>query len=207
MIRRILPIALLVAALAGPAAAQNAPPWDPTLDNQTTQIWETLGTPPANGQDVEPTTYLNEFGTPLLTLEGSWNSTEVAGPFGTPVTTWHAGPGGGTMVLTIPNFPEPNLIKRIFWQITADQPFDNPTTNPEGVSQAPPYTPIGFEGDWFLYNGLNEIPGNPPSEELIFVFPESTNITEVSVDTICIPEPASLGVLGVAGLALLRRRR
>ena len=57
-----------------------------------------------------------------------------------------------------------------------------------------------FVQDW-------RISPNPWHEEFIFDVPVGTSITQVVIDTRCIPGPAALSLLGLGGLALVRRRR
>jgi len=62
---------------------------------------------------------------------------------------------------------------------------------------------------WYTYNGMIEIQPNPDGEWLTFELVDSTNIEEIVIKTICMPEPATLALLGAGGLAmaLVRRRR
>ena len=81
-------------------------------------------------------------------------------------------------------------------------------TEPAGERVIPdPYGPAGWDVDnWYTYNGLIRIPFNPPSERIWFGFPESTNIEEIVIDTICLPEPATLALVAFGGALVLRRR-
>jgi hypothetical protein len=113
----------------------------------------------------------------------------------------------------IPNNPDPNLVKKIFWQMTSDKsptPHGNPpTTNPPGTS-VPTGIPQYGHGPsaWYTYNGMNEIRPNPDGEWLTFELVHSTNIEEIVVKTVCMPEPATLGLMALgSGLMVLVRRR
>jgi hypothetical protein len=48
---------------------------------------------------------------------------------------------------------------------------------------------------------------NPELEKITMVFGPGTVLDYIHVDTICIPEPATVALLGLGGLALLRRKR
>jgi hypothetical protein len=203
----------LLAALVGPASARdvNPPPWDPALPNQTTQAWEFT-----HGPGLQPTTYNNSYGHPWAqVVSGSyWDGSTpdlplVPGPYGQPIPTWHIDQDGGGLWVYVPNNPVPNIEKLIFWQITSDKAPGRPTSTPPGSSLPDPYGPAGFPGGsaWYTYNGLYSIPGNPPEEWLFFPFPASSNIEEIVIDTVCVPEPASLGLLACGAIALIRRRR
>jgi len=115
----------------------------------------------------------------------------------------------------IPNNKDENLVKKISWQVTSDTsptPQGNsPTTEPPGTSGPgnPPQTPHGDgTSGWYTYNGVNEIRPNPDGEWLEFGMIHCTNIEEIVIKTVCMPEPATLGLLAAGGLlTLLRRRR
>ncbi len=113
----------------------------------------------------------------------------------------------------VPNSPEPNLVKKVFWQMTSDKsptPQGNPpTTIPPGTAVPTGIPQIQHDAsNWYTYNGEVDIPGNPPGEWLKFGLVSSTNIEEIVVKTVCMPEPATLGLLAAgAGLMFLRRRR
>jgi hypothetical protein len=62
-------------------------------------------------------------------------------------------------------------------------------------------------GNWYVYNFLITIPENPAWELIQLEFPESTNIEEIVIDTICIPEPVSVALLGLGLVPLLLRRK
>lgn len=112
----------------------------------------------------------------------------------------------------IPNDPEERPVKMIFWQMTSDKsptPQANPpTTNPPGTS-VPTNIPHWQHDNtnWYTYNGMNEIRPNPDGEWLTFGLVHSTNIEEIVIKTICMPEPATLGLLAAGGLMMLVRRR
>jgi hypothetical protein len=203
---------LIIAAFAGPAVARdvNPPPWDPTLPNQTTQTWEsTVGPGPG------PATSHNPYGTTYAQWQQAdyWDGLThplATGPEGTPIPTWHVNEVGGGVMLYIPNSPDPNAEKRIFWQITSDKAPNNPTSSPPGTTAPDPYGPAGFPGsNWYTNNGLLIIQPNPAAEYVWFTFPADTNISEIVVDTVCTPEPATMLLLTTGGAAVLavRRRR
>ncbi len=54
--------------------------------------------------------------------------------------------------------------------------------------------------DWALFP-------NPDWEQVIIFVPDGTELHQVVIDAISIPEPASMALLGVGGLAMIRRRR
>ncbi len=114
----------------------------------------------------------------------------------------------------IPNNPDENLVKKLWWQMTSDKsptPLgDPPTTDPPGTPDPSQSTSIQHgSSTWYTYGGYTEIIPNPDGEWLTFELVDSTNIEEINVDTICMPEPATLGLMALGGMGILlgRRRR
>lgn len=164
----------------------------------------------------------NPFGFPTATITGI---DPPLGPpdFIPPNTYWkdtdngHQGVwrlyGDSTMQLYIPNNPVPNDQKIIWIQMTyyasgytgAEPEF---FTYPSNVSLNP-LSKVQVD-EHFYYHATWEITIEPnPDEEWIILQPRDCTlyIDEIVVDTICIPEPASLGLLfGTSGLIVFIRR-
>ena len=63
-------------------------------------------------------------------------------------------------------------------------------------------------GVWKVWQSTWMMMPNPSHEQIILIGdPSGTIIDQVIVDTICVPEPATLGLLMMGGLALLKKRK
>lgn len=203
-------LTVMVAAVLGSLSSALAihvfdPPWvtnpsDPQWagGSTTLQGWE-FGT--NHGY------FNNPFGTPTVQFPGGSPQTVTDFPTqpGIPTMTWHIDQEGGGMLLEIPNDPLERPTKYIHLQYTSDKAGGVPVSNPAGT--ATPGGVAGHGGDWYTYEWTLEIHPNPPFENIWVPFPVSSNIEEVFVATICVPEPAMLGVLLFGGAATLVRRR
>ncbi len=216
--RRILKIgmcAFLLTALVA-VSAQGELIWDPPwVENPgdpqwiggvtTHQRWEFAENP------GYPVAMDNPFGQPYVELWSATYPDIVIGPDGaTEIPTWHIDQDGGSLTIYVPNNPLPNARKVIFIQLTSDKGamLGSPISSPGGsVSYPKPAIKHGSTS-WYTYTAQIDIPFNPPEEYITYTFPESTNISEVVVDTICVPEPTTLGLLLFGGgWATLRRWR
>ena len=209
----VLGLALVAPAWAIP---DFTPPWvvnptDPKWagGSTTSQAWEFWGNPLGT---TAPAHVSNPYGTPVFEPVGASPLFEPNGPFLTGVNTWHVDVDGGGFTLRIPNDPEPRPLKMIHLQYTTDKASSGPpATNPQGSTQAggvAGHGPSSGGDAWYTYEWTITLQPNPPFETIFVPFPASTNIGEVDVATICYtPEPASMSLLALGGLAMLRRRR
>jgi len=219
-------IGLAKDAWGGPPAPENGG-WDRGEPGSTYQKFD-MSTPiagpnPANVNE-------NPFGAPTIEMDGLWEWDVVPGPDGgdTTVNAWHcAEPDGGKLRIRVPNDPQQNPIKKIYMQITT-------TKHPSGVSvtggdacggsytsgtfntgrfdlQHPGGIPAGMPGGpacWYTYDWGFTITPNPEFEDIVIDMPYCSWVDQIDIDTICtIPEPATMGLLALGGLAMLHRRR
>jgi hypothetical protein len=125
-------------------------------------------------------------------------------------------PLSGTIEVTIPNFPEPNPYKDIWVQLTwAKQVTSSTPVVWETISgvhatvvEEDLLGPTGYPAPndlWFHTTFQMRIYPNPASE--IVKIDGTLVVDQLVIDTICVPEPATLGLLTVGALLLGARRR
>jgi hypothetical protein len=151
-------------------------------------------------------------------------------PYGAPVAYMVTGPGlhfgaagsnatlfgrkgiwaGGsvTIDLIIPNTPIENPYKEVWLEVgyTAIQNALSLTAGNNMVVDIGQTVMTGADGWSTLLQGWRIYP-NPASEDIHLWF-EGTGgyVDYIKVDTICIPEPATIAMLGLGTIALLRKR-
>lgn len=211
--RKVLAVLLVVAVSASISSADdiNPPDWRDFENPSTTfQRWEFSND--NNPADLEPGWY-NENGTPTA------NIFEVAGS-----ATWYSEYEGEygvwrldtlySLVLDIPNTGnnEPGTRKEIWLQITYLDPYGEGYDVPIDVN--PDFASINLENHQQLASGYYHdtynitLEPNPAEETITIKQIQCTMyVDEVVVDTVCIPEPATIGLLGLAGLFLIRKQR
>lgn len=203
---------LLVAAATASAQTWQAP-WeaDPS-DPQWAGGVTTFQCFDFNQELFTPIVSDNDFGTAFVEPLGA-SPEEIPGPGdqGVPINTWHVDQTGGGLTFGVPNYDFENPRKVIFLEWVSDkfvlQDGTGITTDPGGQVLPGPHPAVNLGGGgWYRYNSLVVIEPNPAFETVTLAFPESANIAEVYIHTICVPEPTSLSLLLLAGLPLLRRR-
>jgi hypothetical protein len=125
---------------------------------------------------------------------------------------WDLG-SGGTIVLDIDNRPLALPYKEIWVQVTyfADISAAPVVDVPMATlidSQTVVVEDLGM-GGWLLDQSSWRIEPNPLSEQIIVTADPmwGSIVDQVVVNTICVPEPATTGLLAVGGLFLLRKKR
>jgi len=197
MKKRVVILAVAVALfVAAPASA--ALWWDPGDPGSTYQVWEFTDVTPAGGggwvarPEIDGNPYMGILIAEISVQAGGWDGDGFSGE-------------GIGVRLEIPNRLEAQPYKEIWVEAGFTGGLANPgvtTFNGETVSE-----PI-FEApniiSWQIWP-------NPFKEDIYFtIWPNQTEaqayLDWVRVDTICIPEPVSICLLGL-GCLLLRRRR
>lgn len=213
---RLISSAAALAVLSGGTSLAFAgdafpPPWrgDP---GSTVQIWQFQ-----DPSSPFPEHFINPYGIPQLEIVpgNEW----LPGP---PELPGYSGgvwciPAGGSLSFNIPNVLDTTQEKEIYFQIKYFSPGTVPT--PSGVDAAgnqaqtcgPIFTPSpGPVPGQSYWAGSLCFPFCAGGETITFSNVNPTQpmyIDQVVIDTRCIPTPASLALLGLAGLVVVRRRR
>ncbi len=161
----------------------------------------------------------NEFGEPDLTAEG-FVEVVGTGPFGEENKPfWHCDAEEGIITILVPNSPHENMIKKILLQVTSTRapevavvggpgPGYSSGTFETGLGDVQHLHGPGFHGSgpWYTYSYGLTIEPNPERETITMTFNQCTYIEQIDIDTICIPEPTAVALLGLGALGLFLRR-
>ncbi len=213
--KKLLMIAAVVALLTPAAMADDLhpPPWrgDP---GSTFQHW-TFATAPASMASIAPDIDGNPFGDPAI-IDSYSGSSEWLPEYEGRTGIWHAYWDGW---IDLPNDPEPRPEKDILVQFTYyydgttswdnGRPVIDDVFIQEGTSSIALVQEYPLEGNWWYSQWAIHIEPNPDFESLHFIADDDYSeliFDQIVVDTICIPEPTTLALLGFGALALIRRR-
>lgn len=219
-----------LASVAAPAMGgiEVPPPWQSQgiTGNETHWRWDFFPpSPPITTSPLDPVGH-GAPGTPPPTINGGqWLPTAPPQTDPTGGTIPGGGDGvyciqpGGTITITMPNWPQPNDFKLIFIQFhffggavpVAGASAIGPAGTPvSAINWGPTYTispgpgggSIGAAGLCFPFN---------PDFELITISNPSPNtfmyLEWLTIDTICAPSPGAAAMLGLGTLLAAGRRR
>ena len=206
--------AWLALIIAGTAEAdyRNPPGWEAN-PYFTHQSWEFgSGASPVNA-DID----LNPFGQPRLGIHGAnidWSGYKL-GREG----VWTIGEGWAQVEGIIPNEENEELSKEVWIQATlhtnirGEVPIDILFEFPAGTFTVTPIesSVIVAADGWRYHTSVFDLTPQPAWEVVSLNFSAPSGvyvaIDELVVDTRCIPEPATVVMLALGGLGLLRRRK
>ena len=205
-------IALMLSCSVFAALDLNPAPWrtDPTgLAPTTYQSWDFAADTNPTAPDVD----LNPFGTAELTVTGDFFDNTVH--YDTlPGYPGHSGIWGyeEDIQVYLPNNETPNPYKEIWVQITyTASNAPNLYVLPEGNAAAYVFMTlvdnVDLEDGWYHATYYAYVSPNP-FFELNVIRPADCTlyVDDLIIETICVPEPATLGVLGL-GMLFLKRKR
>jgi len=208
--RRAISSSVLVLALVGIlfsvtavyAEDYNPPTWRGN-DRTTYQRWEF-------GTDTNPASpevdYDNSLGMPTASITGSYPYTQYKETYLGETGVWRF---EDYISIEIQNWPDPLDYKEIWLQMTfyADGGV-NPDVSTQPTAGSVEVVEKTENGDYWNITYDIIIEPNPESET-IYIQPSGCTlyISEIVIDTICTPEPLTIGLLGFGGLMLIRRRK
>ncbi len=198
-------LVVLSTVVVADVSAYTSPPWSPgpttTFEQWSFSAWNYGPVLPDNGWN-------NPFGTPQLVVSTSsqWNSS-----VGQHSGVWTL---NGEMDFIIPNYPvaqpEKDIWVEVTWQgaglssFVPDKPLLGIECDYDSVLISRQETPLNDGWTTTLFK-LNVYP-NPSSEWL--VLKGDIMVDSVTINTICIPEPATFGLLiGGAFMAVRRKQK
>lgn len=185
------------------------PPWQRGMPNSTYQEWDF---PDGQLQPANPG-YINPNGVPIQIPGGTTGPTAWQPTFAGRTGVWCIGPNG-ELVFMIPNNPVPENEKHIWAQITWFVAPGDPsvTVVPFGppAGQARTVGTIDLAEGWHHSTFEFILPEQPEVEffHIVNHLPDTNvYIDQVVIDTLCVPEPASMAAVALGLGALIRRRR
>ncbi len=186
----------------------DAPTWRGQLGT-TLQQWDFIeGVPPEQSILPDPENFFNPNGPVELFYYPGFTSGWM------PDFEGHGGvlPLSGSIRIDIPNYPDPNPYKDIIVQLVwaPETPRGNPV-----VEALPDHQDFGefgmleetalLDGPWRYSKYKIHLEPNPAYEQVWIS--GSIMVDSIIVDTICVPEPVTMLLLGLGGLVLRNRRK
>lgn len=208
MSRRCLAVVLLAAAAAAHADDLSPPPWR-LGPGTTVQHWDFSSGPTGFAPDAGP--LHNPYGPPVMSPAVGTNWLPAA--FGRN-DVWQI--ANGSLSFLVPNTGNQNNQKELWLQVTyfGNSPAGGPNYSVAGPGG--PFTQLGSQTTALPGGWTHELTrwniGTCPPFERVAILPNFAGvqvlIDQVVIDTICqVPTPGALALLGLAGIAAVRRRR
>ena len=212
----LLAVCILAMAQAALAEDRNPPPWR-GQPGTTVQGWEFLNPDPSPPPDFADNPYGGPYIEVIPVAGADWFETKGNAPY---VGWW---PLSGEIWVEVPNDPNWNPWKEIWIQITwspqdpgefpiidVQAPDPSGTMIPYGPFDVPLYEELLYDDasdPTEVYYSIYDIwiPDNPEIE-IIHIF-GTIDVTELIIDTWCVPEPGTFALAGLGLLTLLGLRR
>jgi hypothetical protein len=210
-IQKIVPVSVLMLVCVASSRADNlyAPPY--AGDPLSYEAHWDFNTAPNFGTGLPPDSEASTPGTGNETLHGGFSThIDLSGEW-----TWDGDSSilpvndSGGMGVNVINWVDDEPLKllriQIYWSGLA-APVVLDVFGVEQTLQLPGNRDDGFTGTGVIVEDW-EIEPNPDWEQIQIDVPGGTSIDQIDVHSVSLPEPASLVLMGAAGLILLARRR
>jgi len=117
-----------------------------------------------------------------------------------------------TIAVALANVYRPDYYKEIYIYITGttvstDKPVNTVLNTDDGVFSGSQTWNIDESSGIWSYVVSGEIHPQPDFVNLMFQVPGMTSVTNIWAGENCIPEPATIGLLGLGALSLIRRKK
>jgi hypothetical protein len=216
MMKRLVVLAALISmAMSCTASAGILVPGWAGLDGTTHEEWSFS----TNANPALPDVINNPYGTASADITlGDYSSGWLGDVgLGTRTGMWDLGGANGGIVLNIDNRPQPLDYKEIWVQVVYYKSItDAPSVSVVGAEFISAQTSLieadpvmGGSSGWYANSSIWRIVPNPSHEVItLSSYVMGSVVDQIVVDTYCtVPEPATIGMLLIGGLAMLRRNR
>ena len=201
---KMLLMLVVVMFVAGPAMAV------PLGYGETHQEW--TFDDDDNPAEPESDPDLNPYGTATAAISGSGAPPEWVSSWFEREGVWQAEPLV-QLVIEVPNQMVDNPYKEIYVEIGFLGELDGfavypvPFGGSMGLIKPHEVEVVDPVNGWKKLIGWHRLEPNPGRERVCYSFSGAAAVDYVKINTVCVPEPLTISLLGLGGLMLRRRRR